>query len=105
MSHCASPPTAVKELDYWRNNLFAGIMIYLLPLCVIPLVPGMYLSIVTGKYGLAVIDVLTVLSLQVVAFVPGMSIHIRKIIFITCLYLFSVAIQYYIGPEGPGLLY
>ncbi|HEV8083877.1 MAG TPA: histidine kinase dimerization/phospho-acceptor domain-containing protein, partial [Chitinophagaceae bacterium] len=103
--NCASPEVAMPDMVYWRNNLFARTIIYLLPFCLIALIPGVYLSINTGKYILAVIDGMTVISIVMVAFLPGIALHIRKIIFIGSLYLLSCVLLYYIGLSGPGLLY
>jgi signal transduction histidine kinase len=45
------------------------------------------------------------LSMIVLAFVPGIPISLRKIIFISCIYLLSCVLLYYVGLYGPGLLY
>ena len=95
----------VKDLAYWRDNLFAGTLIYLLPFCLIALLPGLYWIFFTGQYLIAVVDILTVTGMAIVAFVPGISQSVRKTIFIFSIYLFSCALLYLVGLPGPGLLY
>lgn len=104
-ANCANPAAEIKDLAYWRNNLFAGTIIYLLPFCLIALLPSLYWIIRTGQYILALVDVVTVASMLVVAFLPGLDIYIRKIIFIGCAYIFSCLMLYYVGLTGPGLIF
>jgi signal transduction histidine kinase len=103
--NCGSSEANGKGLSFWRNNLFSGTIIYLLPFCLIALLPSLYWIFVIRQYILAVVDILTVLAMIVVAFVPGMSLVMRKIIFISCVYTFSCIILYYVGLSGPGLIY
>ncbi|MEO6547691.1 MAG: ATP-binding protein [Ferruginibacter sp.] len=94
-----------KGLGYWRDNLFAGTIIYMLPFSLIALVPGLYWSFILKMYSVAAIDILTVIGMALVGFVPSINLGVRKFIFICCLYTFSIAILYYLGLQGPGLLY
>ena len=95
----------IKDLAYWRDNLFAGTIIYLLPLSLIALLPGLYWVFFTGLYVIGLADILAVGTMLMVAFMPGINLPIRKIIFISCVYIFSFALLYYLGLSGPGLLY
>ncbi len=103
--NCASPENAIKDLSYWRNNLFAGIIIYMLPFCLIALVPCLYWIVITGQYIMVVVDGLTVISMMAVVFIPGLSIPFRKVIFVASIYLCCLLMLYYIGMSGPGLIY
>lgn len=103
--HCTNPNNAKKDLEYWRNNLFADSIVYVLPFCIIALLPGIYWSFHTGQPVLALIDIVAAGSLVTIAFISGISIRLRKIIFISCGYLLSCLLLYYIGMEGPGLIY
>jgi signal transduction histidine kinase len=95
----------VKDLEYWRNDLFAGIVIYLLPLCLIALLPGLYWSFISGLYVVIAVDVLVVTGILIIAFAPFITIAGRKIIFAGCMYTLSYVLEYYIGMPGPGMLY
>ena len=103
--NCASPAVAVKDVSYWRNNLFAGIIIFLLPLCIIALIPGVYWSFFTHHYIMAVADIAVVISILVIAFIPGIDLHIRKILFIISAYILSLIMLYTVGLNGSGQLY
>lgn len=95
----------LNDLTYWRNDLFARILIYLLPLCLIALIPGLYWSFVTHLYLLILVDILVVSAFLIIAFVPGIQQGVRKATFVCCLYLLSYTLLYYLGISGPGLLY
>jgi signal transduction histidine kinase len=77
----------------------------MLPFCFIALLPGVFYIFLIGRYVLALVDILTVTSLLVVAFMPGIRLAVRKIMFVSCIYAFSCAQLYYIGLSGPGLVY
>lgn len=99
-----SPPI-VKGLAYWRNMLFSRILIYVLPISLIALVPGVVMSFRGGIPGLAVYDILTVISFGVVALIPALSLLLRKILFIFFSYGLSIVLFIYLGSFGPGLIY
>jgi signal transduction histidine kinase len=103
--NCAGSAGGITDVPYWRNSLFAGTIIYLLPFCIVALVPGIYYCLVTQQYIILVTDVLCAVGMLVLAFVPGIAIHTRKLIFIGCLYLLSCILIYYVGLYGPGLVY
>jgi signal transduction histidine kinase len=103
--NCGSSGNNGKDLAYWRDNLFAGTIIYLLPFSLIALLPGLYWIFVTGQDIIAVADLLAVAGMTIVAFMPGISQAIRKTIFISSAYAFSCALLYYVGLSGPGLVY
>jgi len=105
INHNCGGPGNVKDIDHWRNNLFAGTIIYLLPFCLIALVPGIYFCLITGQYILALVDILTVVSILMVAFMPGINLGVRKIIFFSFLTVLSCTLLIYLGLPGPGLLY
>lgn len=93
------------DLDFWRNKLFYTTIVYVLPLSLIALVPGLYWILKIKHYPLALVDVLAVISIIGIAFLPSLTLIVRKVIFITCSYIFSFAILYYVGLNGPGLIY
>ncbi|MDP3467951.1 MAG: PAS domain S-box protein [Daejeonella sp.] len=103
--NCTNPGDSEEDLIFWRNKLFATTIIYLLPLSLIALIPGIYWSLKINLYVLALIDIITVLCMIIVGFLPQIKLIFRKAILISCAYLFSIAILYYVGLNGPGLLY
>jgi signal transduction histidine kinase len=103
--NCATEPDKNDALNYWRNNLFAATILYLIPLSLLALIPGIYLAILENLIFIVIADILGILSLAAVAFVPGIPVFYRKLIFCAALYLVSVALLFYLGSFGPGLLY
>lgn len=93
------------NLPYWRNIFFAYIIAILVPLSLIPLIPGLYFSYISDMIGLFVVDIFIVLSIVMIAFLPRPSINTRKIVFIACIYVLAVTLLYYMGTFGPGLSY
>lgn len=58
--NCSNSTDSAEDLTFWRNKLFSTTIVYLLPLSLIALVPGIYWSLKIDMYVIAVIDVLTV---------------------------------------------
>jgi signal transduction histidine kinase len=103
--NCAGSPDELNGLSFWRNKLFAAIMTYLLPLSFLAVVPGVIMSFVSNTIPLAIVDILIVIFIAVIALGPGLSIPLRKALFIILLYLSSITLLYFLGSFGPGLLY
>ncbi|MCW3090916.1 MAG: hypothetical protein JWP81_1985 [Ferruginibacter sp.] len=102
--NCSHPEDG-KGLAYWRDNLFEGTVIFLFPLTLAALIPGLFWCFLTGMFGFAVVIIFTFLKILTFAFVPGIRLVVRKIIFIQCIYIFTIATLYYLDLTGPGLLY
>ncbi len=103
--NCTNPQDTQQDLMYWRNNLFASTLIYLLPLCFIALLPSLYWIYKTQLFNVALVDFLTIASMFFVAFAPRINVKTRKVIFITTVYIFSFAILYFVGFSGSSLIY
>ena len=101
----SAPPGEDDALQYWRDHLFAATVFYLMPLSLIALIPGIYAAYAEGLTYLIVADGFAVISLLVIAFVPGIPVYTRKLIFCAALYLVSLALLFYLGTFGPGLMY
>ncbi|MEX2411483.1 MAG: ATP-binding protein [Candidatus Paceibacterota bacterium] len=93
------------NLPYWRNIFFSNIIALLVPLSLIPLIPGLYLAYISEMYGIIVVNMIIIISIVAIAFVPNLSINTRKILFSFSVYLLAIALLYYMGTFGPGLSY
>ncbi len=80
-------------------------IIFLLPFCIIALIPGVYWSFFTHQYIIAQADIAVLISILIIAFVKGIPIYIRKIVFIVSNYLLSCIMLYTVGSQGSGQLY
>lgn len=103
--NCLGVQSNLNALEYWRNKLFSTIMVYMAPLSIFALIPGIALSFASGKQVLGTFDLLVFLLIVFISFNGRLSIVIRKILFIMVLYGLSVILIYYLGSVGPGLLY
>lgn len=103
--NCLSFDSEESGLPYWQNRLFALIMVYLLPLCLIAIVPGVVVSLKTGEKALAIFDISVFFVLSFVAFDKKCSVQNRKRIFIGLIYMVSLVLLFFLGFYGPGLLY
>ncbi|REL29127.1 GHKL domain-containing protein [Rhodohalobacter sp. SW132] len=90
---------------YWRNHLFAATVLYILPLGILGFVPGIYLAVLEGLWYLVVADLIGILSLLIIAFVPAVPVYIRKLLFIGVFYNISIALLVYLGLYGPGMMF
>lgn len=103
--NCTTARTATGALEFWRNNLFATTLLYLLPLSLIAFIPGIYAAYIEGLTFLLLADFIAICCLLTIAFVQGIKIYTRKLIFCIALYQVSLALLFYLGTFGPGLLY
>ncbi|MEX2566903.1 MAG: ATP-binding protein [Cyclobacteriaceae bacterium] len=93
------------NLPYWRNIIFSYIIALLVPLSLIPLIPGLYFAYISEMFVIFWVDIIIVISIVAIAYVSQLSINTRKIIFSLCIYLLAITLLYYMGTFGPGLSY
>lgn len=102
---CGVQFTGEKNVAFWRNYLFVSAVIYILPICLLALVPGVYAAWLGGFVSIVVLDVLTLLALGCIAFVPGWSMRWRKAVFTVLVYALAAVLILALGALGPGLVY
>lgn len=100
----ASANGGVKDVHYWKDFLFANTMIFVIPLSLITLIPGVLFCLYSGLYLLAAIDALSFLILLFVIFGSRLGIHQRKKLFILNAFFVAFFLLLYGGVSGPGLL-
>ncbi|SHN09908.1 His Kinase A (phospho-acceptor) domain-containing protein [Cyclobacterium lianum] len=102
---CLDPYQPSGTLSYWRDYLFVSALVFVLPLCTIAVIPGLYLSYKSAFWALMLFDGLAFFGLMLIAIVPGIPLPVRKWIFIGITYLAGIFLIYFLGNFGPGLLY
>ncbi|RDC62126.1 sensor histidine kinase [Adhaeribacter pallidiroseus] len=95
----------IEDLAYWRDKVFTNAIVFFLPVSLVALIPGVWVSLKEGLLFLAFIDIVTVLSFALIAFHPYLNLAIRKVIAVAMLYLLAVILLLFLGSFGPGLLY
>lgn len=94
-----------RTTSYWSNEIFYNIITYITPLSIIALIPGVYMSFHHDLPIVGFVDMLAFLLLIVVMINRGLSLRIRKFVFISVFYILSIVLIYYVGKAGPGLLF
>lgn len=102
---CGLRTEAASDIIYWSDRLFVTILTFLIPLCFIALVPGVYFSILTAVPEIAALDILIICTMIVVGLVPGIAMLHRKVIFMIAVYSLAIVLIFYLGATGPGLVY
>lgn len=95
----------IKDLSYWRNRLFTNFIIFLLPISLVALIPGVFMSVKGNIPLLAVFDICMFFSFNLIAFIPKLDLFIRKVLATVMLYLLAIGLLVFLGSFGPGLLY
>ena len=94
-----------RDIEHWKNKVFSNILIYILPLSILALVPGMITAFKENMGLLAIYDVVAFGLILFISLTPGLQIKKRKLYFIGCLYGLSVMLIYYLALFGPAMLY
>lgn len=94
-----------EDMKYWRARLFTKFITYLLPTCLIALVPGVFFAFKGGFYFIAVTDLFVVSSIAAVSLNVKLNLRFRKRFVIAVLYLLSIALLVDLSLFGPGMVY
>ena len=94
-----------KDISYWRNEIFLNILIYITPLSIIALIPGVYIAFSDGPAFIGIVDLLAFMLLVLLLTRRNMTLQFRKSVFIFIFYLLAITLIYYLSNMGPGLLF
>ncbi|MDR9418049.1 sensor histidine kinase [Gracilimonas sp.] len=97
--------TLADGLDYWRNNLFYTIILYLLPLALILLIPSMIMTYFMELTGLAIAYFVFSATIIFVALFQNIGITVRKYFFLGLLYIVATSLIFFMGQHGAGITY
>jgi signal transduction histidine kinase len=98
-------PAKESGIGYWRDYLFMVTLVYIMPMSLLALIPGVYVAINVGHYGIAFFDIFAVLSLLAISFSSSLSIVVKKILFVFTIYGIAVVLLISLGSYGPALMY
>jgi signal transduction histidine kinase len=85
------------NIKFWRDDMFSNTVIFIIPFCVITIIPSIIWAYDLGYFGLTVIDVLCVLIMIALGFKKDINIETRKTVFLVTMYLLSFILIYYVG--------
>ncbi|MDX9771315.1 MAG: ATP-binding protein [Tenuifilaceae bacterium] len=94
-----------ETIQQWQEKFFAKIMLYLIPLSVLLFIPSQLMSFRDGLYSLAIANTIAFVALQYLYFSKRLSIKARKVTLLSILYGLGIALLYFMGWRGPGLVY
>jgi PAS domain S-box-containing protein len=94
-----------SQESIWRDNIFTSLITYLLPVCLIALVPGVYIGIRDGYLFIAVFDLFAALSIAVIVLNKKINLTFRKLYVIFILYCLAIVLMIAFGLAGPGIIY
>jgi signal transduction histidine kinase len=80
-------------------------MLYVIPFSLIALLPSVVFCLMNDLFILAAVDILSFGMCLYLAFGPGISVKIRKLVLIYCTYAIATVMLIHVGAHGPGLLF
>ncbi len=95
----------LKDMSYWRNELFCNILTYIAPLSIIALVPSIYMAFLNGLPIVGFADIVAFVLVCTLMLNRLLTLKQRKLVFISIVYCLSVILLYYLSVPGPGFLF
>lgn len=89
---------------FWRNKTFASLVTYVMPACILTLIPSVLFEIWEGHYIIALIDVMAFFTAYYISLNSKIDLADRKVAVAVLLSLFAVA-QMAMGSFSMGVIY
>lgn len=86
-----------KDFKYWRDDMFANTIIYIIPLSIIALIPSLIWAFESEYYIMVFVDILSVSLALFAGIKKGIKIKKRKLLFIGMVYTLSSFLIYFVG--------
>ncbi|WP_460515046.1 sensor histidine kinase [Cyclobacterium sediminis] len=102
---CLATEQDANPLNYWRDRLFISGIAFLLPFCLIGLIPGLIMSYINDFLPLFIFDSIAFIVSVMVALVPKIPLIVRKWAIFMVFYGVGAVLIFFIGNYGPGLMY
>jgi len=101
--NCMGDFTRMDGLLYWRNRLFASIVVYLFPLGILILLPSAFVVYSLSLPALTTAYFLFGVAISLISLYSGFELNKRKYLFITLVYTVAAVLIFYMGEHGAGL--
>jgi signal transduction histidine kinase len=95
----------LKDVDYWRDEIFVNILTFLAPASIFALIPSIYMCFVKHLYVVGFTDLTAFLLVISLITKRNLSLRFRKSMLILIIFSLGVILLYYLGRPGAGLLY
>lgn len=89
---------------FWRNKTFASLVTYVMPACILTLIPSVLFEIWEGHYIIALVDVMAFFTAYYISLNSKIDLADRKVAVAVLLSLFAVA-QMVMGSFSMGVIY
>lgn len=89
---------------FWRNKTFASLITYVMPACILALIPSVMFEIWEGHYAIALIDVVAFLTAYFISLYYKIDLADRKVAVAILLSIFSLT-QMAMGSFSMGVIY
>jgi len=94
-----------ENIIYWRDKLFTLFITWLLPVCLIALIPGVTMGIIKGYPVISVVDLASAFSIFTIALSPPINLFVRKVFVVAILYCLAAVLMVFLGVLGPAFIY
>jgi len=94
-----------ESITYWRDALFSKLIVYLLPICIIALIPCVYVSVKSGHQLIGVVDIVAACLVALVSLSKKFDLVFKKVFLLSILYLLAIVLIIGLGSAGPGTVY
>ncbi|MBA9078797.1 MULTISPECIES: sensor histidine kinase [Rufibacter] len=95
----------LKDLSFWRDYLFANVLLYSIPVSLVALVPCLVAAYINGQDVLACIELFAFCTMLLITFTRRLRLQVKKTFLVVLLYLLAVSLTVFLGTFGPGVLY
>ncbi|RZL62666.1 MAG: PAS domain S-box protein [Pedobacter sp.] len=89
---------------FWRNKTFASLITYVMPACILALIPSVMFEIWEGHYAIAIVDVVAFLTAYFISLNYKIDLADRKVAVAILLSVFSLT-QMAMGSFSMGVIY
>jgi len=103
--NCMGDFTRIDGLQYWRNRLFASIVVYLFPLGILILIPSAFVVYSLSLPALTAAYFLFGVAISLISLYGGFELNQRKYLFLTLIYTVAAVLIFFMGEHGAGLTY
>ena len=103
--NCMGDFTRIDGLQYWRNRLFASIVVYLFPLGILILIPSAFVVYSLSLPALTAAYFLFGVAITLISLYAGFELNQRKYLFLTLIYTVATVLIFFMGEHGAGLTY
>lgn len=101
----AMSPGSEKSTRYWRNKLFAKVLVISLPISLLAVIPSIIIELQSGYLSLVFLDILIEASFFFLVLNRNLSLQVRKVSIIIIVSLFAIVLLTVLGSFGMACIY